>query len=83
MLTERQKKEINRAEVEQFIRFLTGSLNSQIHWQWFDDQKRGRVVPGNSYGSISEKWNELVSLNEEGAGIFVTINQTDGIKRKA
>ena len=82
MSIERQKSEINKVEVEQFIKFLTGSKDASIHWQWFDDQKRGRVVSGNAYGTITEKWNELV-LNKQGAGIFVTINDTDGVKRKA
>ena len=82
MLTERQKIEINRTQVEQFIKFLTGRADAPIHWQWYDDQKKGRVFPGHSYATIAEKWDELVSLNKSGAGIFVTINQTNGIKRK-
>lgn len=83
MTIERQKSEINKVEVEQFIKFLTGSKDASVHWQWFDDQKKGRIIPGHSYGTITEKWNELVNLNKQGAGIFVTINETDGVKRKA
>src|SRR5208283_4880044 len=66
---------------EQFIEFLTGSVDAPVHWQWFDDQKKGRVIPGHSYGTIGEKWDELVSLNNRGAGIFVTANATNGAGR--
>ena len=83
MLKERQKDEIDRAQVEQFVTFLTGDQETPVHWQWYDDQKKGQVFPGHFYGSIAEKWDELVGLNERGAGIFVTVNDTDGVKRKA
>ena len=33
-------------------------------------------------GSLSERWDELVDLNRKGAGIFVTVNETDGLGRK-
>ena len=82
MLTERQKIEINRSQVEKFVEFLTGRADAPIHWQWYDDQKKGRVFPGHTYATIAEIWDELVRLNKSGAGIFVTINQTNGIKRK-
>ena len=53
-------------------------------FQTFDDDKDrkdtrlARVI----HGSLEQKWDELAELNEKGAGIFVTINETDGIGRK-
>ena len=82
MTIERQETAIDRSQVEQFIKFLTGRVDAPVHWQWFDDQKRGRVIPGHSYGTIGEKWDELVSLNERNAGIFSPINETDDAGRK-
>jgi hypothetical protein len=34
------------------------------------------------YGTLAEHWDELVKLNERGAGIYVTVNETDGKGRK-
>ena len=34
------------------------------------------------HGSLDEHWDELVELNDKGAGIFVTVNETDGKGRK-
>jgi len=35
------------------------------------------------YGSLSEHSDELVAYNQQGGGVFVTINETDGMGRKA
>ena len=47
-------------------------------FQTFDDskQKRGQLVSV-LHGTLAEKWQDLEALNEKGAGIFVTVNQTD------
>ena len=34
------------------------------------------------HGTVDNCWAELVSLNDQGAGIFVTVNETDGKGRK-
>jgi putative DNA primase/helicase len=34
------------------------------------------------HGSLDKCWDELVELNQKGAGIFVTVNETDGVGRK-
>jgi Family of unknown function (DUF5906)/RepB DNA-primase from phage plasmid len=34
------------------------------------------------HGTLAEHWDELVELNAKGAGIFVTINETDGKGRE-
>src|SRR6516225_4491568 len=35
------------------------------------------------YGTLTEHWSWLVKQNERGAGIYVTVNETDGGGRKA
>jgi len=53
-------------------------------FQTFDDDKDRkdtrllRVL----HGSLEEHWTELVALNEKGAGIFITVNETDGRARR-
>jgi len=34
------------------------------------------------HGSLEEHWDELAALNEKGAGIFITVNETDGRARR-
>ena len=53
-------------------------------FQTFDDspQKRGGLTK-TFYGTIEEHYDDLMSLNEKGAGVFVTVNRTDGPSRKA
>jgi Primase C terminal 2 (PriCT-2)/RepB DNA-primase N-terminal domain len=35
------------------------------------------------HGTLSQHWNELCRLNARGAGVYVTVNETDGKGRKA
>jgi len=35
------------------------------------------------HGSLARLFDELIALNQQGAGIYVTVNETDGIGRKA
>jgi len=35
------------------------------------------------YGTLAEHWNWLVKQNERGAGVYITVNETDGGGRKA
>ncbi len=57
---------------------------TKFTFQTFDesknkDQSLCRVI----HGTIEKYWDELVSLNKCGAGIFVTVNETDLKGRKA
>ena len=53
-------------------------------FQTFDDDKKrkDRRLAAVLHGSLAERWDELVDLNRKGAGIFVTVNETDGLGRK-
>jgi putative DNA primase/helicase len=79
--------EPDRAEVE---RFLTALDPNAIRWtfQTFDDSKERREerkargekidpVAKIIHGTLKGHWRELVKLNAQGAGIFVTVNETD------
>jgi len=78
-----QRRVPDRAAAERFLLLLDESAE-QWTFQTFDDNKArkdgtlARVING----SLEDCYWELVSLNEIGAGVFVTVNQTDGRGRK-
>ena len=62
-------------------KFLTllDSETPYFTFQTFDDNKKRKspsLIRG-FHGSLDAHWDELVELNDKGAGIFVTINKTD------
>jgi len=69
----------SRDQAEKFLQLLDpqGIFTFQI----FDDDKvrknlgMARVL----HGSLAQHWEELVRLNQRGAGIFIMVNQGDGI----
>lgn len=48
-----------------------------------DDRKKDSSLTQTIHGSLAELADQLVALNESGAGIFVTVNMTDGRGRKS
>jgi hypothetical protein len=81
----------DRNEAERFLAALDPGTD-QFTFQTFDDDKarRERRKKGKQpdpfakvlHGTLSEHWKTLASLNAKGAGIFVTINETDGKGRR-
>ena len=74
---------INISMASQFLNFLD---SEREHWtfQTFDDNadrkdKRLTLVLN---GPLEEHADTLITLNQKGAGVFVTVNQTDGSGRK-
>lgn len=65
-----------------FLKILAG--DEPVTFQTFDDSeaKRSRLAKV-LHGTIDKHARELTRLNNEGAGIFVTINRTDGQGRKS
>jgi hypothetical protein len=70
---------VDKAEAARFLSLLDLGA-TYFTFQTFDDnQKRdnkklARII----HGTLDECWDRLVALNDRGAGIFVTINETDG-----
>lgn len=59
-------------------RFLTALGGERFTFQTFDDSKQknpklARIL----HGTLAECYAELIALNEQGAGVFVTVNETD------
>jgi Protein of unknown function (DUF3987)/Primase C terminal 2 (PriCT-2)/RepB DNA-primase from phage plasmid len=73
-------------DYEQSRRFLKvlNPENKGLTFQTFDDQKeRKNLALARVIQSPPPARNELSDLNEQGAGIFVTVNDTDGKGRKS
>src|SRR5262249_34896942 len=71
-----------KAEAQLFLDAL--APGGRFMFQTFDDnaeRKDGGLVR-QLYGTLDEHWHELNELNNRGAGIFVTVNETDGKGRE-
>ena len=68
---------------EEFLRLLDPNA-SAFTFQTFDDDKERRNprLTRVLNGTLDEHLDTLVSLNQQGAGIFVSVNETDGNGRK-
>jgi P4 family phage/plasmid primase-like protien len=82
MLQERQITKNNRPDAEKLIQAITGSTDTPVTFQVFDDSKKGRVKAQVLHGTLDNHWETLCKLNADGAGIFLTINATDGWGRR-
>jgi hypothetical protein len=83
----RAKLSPDRMQGETFLNVLDPKATS-FTFQTFTDSER--AMAGKRWdplarvlnGSLSENWQQLVRLNRNGAGVYVTINATDGNGRK-
>jgi len=74
-------------DIEQAERFLSALDPQAESWcfQTFDDDpdRKDRSLARTMHGTLNECADDLATLNQRGAGVFVTINETDGAGRKA
>ena len=69
---------VSKSTADQFLTLLAEGVE-EFTFQTFDDNK-SRKNPSLTrllHGSLEQHFGELCRLNAEGAGIFVTVNQTD------
>jgi len=77
-----------------YIAALTGSAETPCTWQYFDDLpapllangKRGSKRPSKAkhfYATLAEAAVRLTRANADRCGVFVTVNETDGLGREA
>ena len=69
---------------KRFLSHLSHDEESIFAFQIFNDRKKSgsSVTPQVLCGTFDEFVDQFIRLQEQGAGIFVTINQTDGKGRK-
>lgn len=78
----------DKQQAERYVETLTGSKDTVMTWQTFDDcqadghKKRGwlsKII----HGTLEECWSELVAANKSGAGVYAMVNTGDGKGRAA
>jgi hypothetical protein len=74
----------NLAEATRFLKLLDPTATKFAFRTFDDDHDRDdENLIKNFYGTLAKYGAKLERLNQKGAGVFVTINETDGIGRKA
>jgi len=68
-------------ETNRFLDLLCGG--GAVTFQTFDDSGTDSSLARILHGSLEQHSQELIGLNQRGAGAFVCINETDGAGRKA
>lgn len=73
----------DRSEAAKYIESLTGApaegpAAAVMDWATFPDRKDGARPALRFRGTLGDCWDRLNEENAAGAGIFVTINETDG-----
>ncbi len=75
----------DKAAAQRYLTLLD-ELADEFTFQTFDDNKERKVKDGDLArifnGTLDQHYNQLVELNQRGAGVFVTVNQTDLKGRK-
>jgi hypothetical protein len=68
-----------REEAKRFLRLLD-SESISFTFQTLNDNrsKKDQTLTRQLHGTLAQHWDQLVELNNKGAGIFVTVNETDG-----
>lgn len=70
-------------QAEHFLTLLDGNAEN-FTFQTFDDNKARKdpTLAKVLHGSLEAYWQELYALSRRGAGVFVTVNQTNSTGRK-
>ena len=75
----------NKELAQLFLQLLCGRDDASVIFQTFDDDE-DRKAPEfirTIQGTLNGKWEELKRLNNKGAGVFVTVQKTDGTGKRA
>lgn len=74
----------NRAEAEKFLKLLEPKGDT-FTFQTFDDdaKRKSKSLAHVLHGTLADHWNQLCALNKAGAGVYITVNETDLKGRKA
>jgi len=64
-----------------FIELLRGDGDSVVCWQLFNDSGLDNTFPENFHGKLTDVLPRVNQLQNNGFGVFITINPTDGLGR--
>jgi len=75
---------VNRVETEKFLKLLEPK-GDQFTFQTFDDnnERKSKSLVHVLHGTLDQHYEQLCRLNKAGAGIYITVNETDLKGRKA
>jgi hypothetical protein len=75
--------DVDLAEAARFLKLLDPTT-TEFEFRTFDDDKthEDKTLTKTFYGTLAEYAAKLKRLNDKGAGVFVVLNETDGIGRK-
>ncbi|MEZ5492853.1 MAG: PriCT-2 domain-containing protein [Gammaproteobacteria bacterium] len=74
----------NKSEAQRHLSLLDNKATTFTFLTFDDDSdRRDRSLTKELHGSLDEHWDQLSALNLAGAGIFITVNETDGKGRKS
>jgi hypothetical protein len=73
---------INRGEAEKFLKALDAETD-KFTFQTFDEQGEDKSLVKILHGTLDQHYAKLVELSKAGAGVYVTVNETDLKGRKA
>ncbi len=72
---------LDKSEAEHFIATLKGNVGAKVTFQTFDDNEqaasKNTSLSKVLHGTLDEQWNTLEYLNNQGAGIFIMVNDSD------
>ncbi len=74
----KQDFQIDIKMAQRFLTLLAEDTEMGFSFQIFSDKKNKKPCPKILHGSLEAHQDELIQLNRAGAGVFVTINETDG-----
>lgn len=77
------KEKINLIEAQKFLNILGTSPDEKFVFQTFDDQGQDKSLAKIFYGTFEDCAEELIQMNQKGAGVFVTVNRTRSANRAA
>lgn len=72
-----------REHAEKFIEALTGHKDAPVTFQTFSEGGPPERPASILHGTLDQRYDELVRLNRAGSGIFVMVNEGDGLGRRA
>lgn len=72
---------MNRQLTESYVYALTGDVNTIMDWRLIHDTDKGQYGQ-NIRGTLADVYEQLVQNNQQGWGVFVCINEMDGVGRE-
>jgi len=74
--------EIDLDAAQRHLHLLAGEPDPLVAWQVFDDTKQRPDLARGFHGGLDDGLPRLIAAQENGCGVFVAVNTTDGKRRR-